>query len=121
MLSDSTEKKVFSEEHEEEERLQVFLQYLSKSDIAEALLRYLVQLRSCTSFPENPLEIMKNTFNAQNNPKLEHYEKLIAEFQVLKKENELLNLEKAELEDHIEMEHQMKLREEENSETEGAK
>ena len=102
----SKEKHVFSEQQKEEESVEHFMEYLIDSKVALQVIEFMVHLRGCDSFPDDPLSILRGTFASETNEKMRHYKSLISEYQVLKNENELLLAEAAQLEEVLEMERQ---------------
>ena len=101
MLNCQEEKNVYSEQHKEEEQVKEFMEYMVKSGTALNIIKYMVHLRSCDSFPNDPLGVLRNHFAVESNENMEIYKQLVSEYQVLKEENELLNKEKLDLENEL--------------------
>ena len=101
MLKADRQKNVYSEQEKEEDELKKFMDYMVKSGVALSVIKYMIHLRSCDSFPENPLNILNNHFAAESNEKMKFYKSMISEYQVLKEENDLLLTEKTQLQEQL--------------------
>ena len=101
MINTSKDKTVFSEQRKEEQNMEQFMEYLVDSEVALSVIQYLVHLRGCDSFPEDPLKILSGHFALQTNDKMQKYKDLISEYQVLKNENQLLSEEMLQLEEKL--------------------
>ena len=101
MINTSKDKTVFSEQRKEEQNMEQFMEYLVDSEVALSVIQYLVHLRGCDSFPEDPLKILRGHFALQTNDKMQKYKDLISEYQVLKNENQLLSEEMLQLEEKL--------------------
>ena len=104
MINTSKEKNVYSEQYKEEENVKEFMNYLVDSEVSLSIIKYMIHLRGCDSYPEDPLKILRGHFSSETNEKMQNYKSLISEYQVLKNENELLNKEHAQLEELLEQE-----------------